>query len=247
MRDLAGMGETAYRIGRIVRGDTQSKAYLRQMLVLLCILDGFGLRESTPDNAVSAANKPTYNRLVKSCAFTKIDGSGPSVGLPVGQMGNSEVGHLNLGAGRVVYQDITRIDKAIDDGDFFDNEVFTAAMERVAGEGKAVHLFGLVSDGCVHSSLNHLYALVKMAQMKGVKELYLHAFTDGRDTPPTSGQKYISEGTRQVQGDRTREDIDGRRPLLRHGSGSPLGADRQSVSRHHVWRGAAFPRRDRRA
>lgn len=163
------------------------------MLVLLCILDGFGLREPTPDNAVAAAYKPTYNRLLKSSAFTKIDGSGPSVGLPVGQMGNSEVGHLNLGAGRVVYQDITRIDKAIEDGDFFENEIFSAAMERVAIEGKAIHLFGLVSDGCVHSSLNHLYALVEMAKRKEVRELYLHAFTDGRDTPPTSGQKYISE------------------------------------------------------
>jgi 2,3-bisphosphoglycerate-independent phosphoglycerate mutase len=163
------------------------------MLVLLCILDGFGLREATPDNAVAAANKPTIQRLMKTCSFTAIDGSGPSVGLPVGQMGNSEVGHLNLGAGRVVYQDITRIDKAIVDGDFFYNEVFVAAMERVAGEGKAVHLFGLISDGCVHSSLNHLYAITELAKQKGVKDLFLHAFTDGRDTPPTSGQKYVTE------------------------------------------------------
>lgn len=163
------------------------------MLVLLVILDGFGLREATPDNAVAAAEKPTYNNLVKTCPFAAIDGSGPSVGLPVGQMGNSEVGHLNLGAGRIVYQDITQIDKAIDDGDFFDNEVFTSSMERVASEGKAVHLFGLVSDGCVHSSLKHLYALVELAKQQGVTELYLHAFMDGRDTPPTSGQRYMTE------------------------------------------------------
>jgi len=163
------------------------------MLVLLCVLDGFGLREATPDNAVAAANKPTYDRLVATCPFASIDGSGPSVGLPVGQMGNSEVGHLNLGAGRVVYQDITRIDKAITDGDFFDNEVFCAGMDRVVAEGKAVHLFGLVSDGCVHSSLNHLYALAELARRKNVKELYLHAFTDGRDTSPTSGEQFLSE------------------------------------------------------
>src|SRR5512142_1765509 len=163
------------------------------MLVLLCVLDGFGLREPTPDNAVAAARKPTYHRLLKTCPLTQIEGSGPAVGLPVGQMGNSEVGHLNLGAGRIVYQDITRIDKAIDDGDFFDNEVFGAAMERVAGEGKAVHLFGLCSDGCVHSSLKHLYALVERAKQKGVNEVYLHAFTDGRDSPPTSGQRYMTD------------------------------------------------------
>lgn len=163
------------------------------MLVLLCVLDGFGLRDATPDNAVAAAAKPNYDRLLKTCPHTAIDGSGPSVGLPVGQMGNSEVGHLNLGAGRVVYQDISRIDKAIDDGDFFDNEVLCAGMERVATEGKAVHLFGLVSDGCVHSSLKHLYTLVELAHKKNVKELYLHAFMDGRDTPPNSGQRYMAE------------------------------------------------------
>jgi 2,3-bisphosphoglycerate-independent phosphoglycerate mutase len=163
------------------------------MLVVLCVLDGFGLREPTQDNAIAAAEKPTYNYLLRTCPVVPIEGSGPAVGLPVGQMGNSEVGHLNLGAGRVVYQDITRIDKAIDDGEFFDNEVLIAGMERVAGEGKAVHLFGLVSDGCVHSSLKHLYALVELAARKKVKELYLHAFTDGRDTPPTSGQRYLAD------------------------------------------------------
>jgi 2,3-bisphosphoglycerate-independent phosphoglycerate mutase len=163
------------------------------MLVLLCVLDGFGLREPAPDNAVAAAEKPTYNYLIRTCPFVAIDGSGPAVGLPVGQMGNSEVGHLNLGAGRVVHQDITRIDAAIADGEFFDNEVLNAGMERVVAEGKAVHLFGLVSDGCVHSSLKHLYALVELAKRKKVTELYLHAFTDGRDTPPTSGQRFMAE------------------------------------------------------
>ncbi|PWB75318.1 2,3-bisphosphoglycerate-independent phosphoglycerate mutase [candidate division GN15 bacterium] len=169
------------------------------MFVLLCVLDGFGLREATPDNAVAAAVKPVYDRLLQTCPHTAIDGSGPSVGLPVGQMGNSEVGHLNLGAGRVVYQDITRIDKAIDTGEFFDNEVLCAGMERIAAEGKAVHLFGLVSDGCVHSSLKHLFALVELAHRKKVKELYLHAFTDGRDTPPNSGQHYLAEVIKKFQ------------------------------------------------
>ncbi len=163
------------------------------MLIVLCILDGFGLREATPDNAVAAANKPAYDFLVRTCPNTKIDGSGRAVGLPEGQMGNSEVGHLNLGAGRVVYQDVTRIDKAIEDGDFFDNEIFCAAMERIASDGGAVHLFGLVSDGGVHSSLKHLYALARLAKDKKVPELFLHAFMDGRDTPPTSGQKYLSD------------------------------------------------------
>ncbi|MEW6051270.1 MAG: 2,3-bisphosphoglycerate-independent phosphoglycerate mutase [Candidatus Zixiibacteriota bacterium] len=163
------------------------------MLVVLVILDGFGLREATPDNAVAAADKPTYNYLMRSFPHTKIDGSGPAVGLPDGQMGNSEVGHLNLGAGRVVYQDVSRIDKSIVDGEFFENEVFNAAMERVAEEGKAVHLFGLVSDGGVHSSLKHLYALAELAKQRKVQRLYLHAFMDGRDTPPTSGQRYMNE------------------------------------------------------
>jgi len=163
------------------------------MMVLLCIMDGFGLREALPDNAIAAAQKPVYDNLVKTCPHTAIDGSGPAVGLPEGQMGNSEVGHLNLGAGRVVYQDISRIDRAVENDEFFDNEVFSAAMERVAIEEEALHLFGLVSDGKVHSSLDHLYALVEMAKRKKVKEVFLHAFMDGRDTPPTSGEKYMTE------------------------------------------------------
>lgn len=162
-------------------------------MVLLCILDGFGWREDTADNAVAAADTPNFDSLWQNSPHTLIDGSGLAVGLPEGQMGNSEVGHLNLGAGRVVYQDITRIDKAIDDGSFFNNAAIGVAMDRVAAEGRAVHLFGLVSDGKVHSSLKHLYALVEMAKARGVKELYLHAFMDGRDTPPDSGQRYMSE------------------------------------------------------
>ncbi|MFH1373419.1 MAG: 2,3-bisphosphoglycerate-independent phosphoglycerate mutase [bacterium] len=162
-------------------------------MILLCIMDGFGLREATPDNAIAAATKPNYDWLTANCPHTAIDGSGLAAGLPEGQMGNSEVGHLNLGAGRVVYQEITRIDKSIAEGDFFDNNVLNAGMERVASENRAVHLFGLISDGCVHSSLNHLYALVEMARRNNVHEVYLHAFMDGRDTPPTSGADYMAQ------------------------------------------------------
>jgi len=168
-------------------------------MVLLCIMDGFGLREAAPDNAITAAHKPNYDWLTANCPHTQIDCSGLAVGLPEGQMGNSEVGHLNLGAGRVVYQEITRIDKAIADGDFFQNEVLITGMERVASEGKAVHLFGLVSDGCVHSSLEHLYALVELAKQENVREVYLHAFMDGRDTSPTSGQDYMSEVVKKFE------------------------------------------------
>ncbi|MFQ5452953.1 MAG: 2,3-bisphosphoglycerate-independent phosphoglycerate mutase [Candidatus Zixiibacteriota bacterium] len=162
-------------------------------MILLCVLDGFGLREATPDNAIAAAHKPVYDNLIKTCPHTEIDGSGLAVGLPAGQMGNSEVGHLNLGAGRVVYQEISRIDKAIEDGEFFENDIFNSSIERAVAQRKAIHLFGLISDGQVHSSLKHLYALVELAKRKNVRELYLHAFMDGRDTPPTSGKDYMAQ------------------------------------------------------
>lgn len=163
-------------------------------MVLLCILDGFGDRDAAmPDNAIAAAHTPNIDKLLETCPHTLIDGSGLSVGLPDGQMGNSEVGHLNLGAGRVVYQDISRIDEAIEDGSFFKNEVINTAMDRITINGNSMHLFGLLSDGKVHSSLDHLYALVEMAKQKGVKQVYLHAFLDGRDTPPTSGIKYMEQ------------------------------------------------------
>ena len=164
-------------------------------MILLCILDGFGLREATPDNAVAAAYKPNYDRLVATCPFTTIDGSGHAVGLPEGQMGNSEVGHLNLGAGRVVYQDISRIDLAIRDGSFFENAAFVAAMKRLKETGNTLHLIGLLSNGKVHSSLDHLYALLELAKRNGVSRVCVHGFMDGRDTPPNSGIEYM----RQVQ------------------------------------------------
>ncbi len=162
-------------------------------MFLLCILDGCGLRKEREYNAVLGANKPNIDELFKTCPHAPIDGSGLAVGLPKGQMGNSEVGHLNIGAGRVVYQDITRIDKSISDGDFFKKDVFLTGMKKAVSDKKAVHLLGLVSDGCVHSSLNHLQALVKMAKDNGVTKLYLHAFMDGRDTPPHSGEGYMKD------------------------------------------------------
>ncbi|MFH1698973.1 MAG: 2,3-bisphosphoglycerate-independent phosphoglycerate mutase [Candidatus Zixiibacteriota bacterium] len=162
-------------------------------MFLLCILDGFGLRSEKENNAIAAARKPNLDKIFAAWPGEPIDGSGLAVGLPEGQMGNSEVGHLNLGAGRVVYQDITRIDKSIEDGSFFQNEVLVSSIRKTAEAGKAVHLFGLVSDGCVHSSMNHLDALIRMARNLKVPELYLHAFLDGRDTSPTSGAGFVQQ------------------------------------------------------
>jgi len=162
-------------------------------MFLLCILDGFGLRDQTEHNAVALAHKPNFEKLITTCPHVSIEGSGLAVGLPEGQMGNSEVGHLNIGAGRVVYQDVTRIDKAIADGDFFTNQVLLDGLKKAVKDNKAVHLFGLVSDGCVHSSMEHIKALATMAKDAGVTDLYLHAFMDGRDTPPRSGAEYMRE------------------------------------------------------
>jgi len=162
-------------------------------MILLMILDGYGIDAPGPGNAISLAKKPNLDKLFAAYPHTQIGASGLSVGLPDGQMGNSEVGHLNMGAGRVIYQEITRIDKAIDDGDFFANPVLKASMSKAAKLGNAVHLFGLVSNGGVHSSLKHLDALIDMAKKEGVRKLFLHAFMDGRDTSPTSGVGFIRE------------------------------------------------------
>ncbi|MCX6827024.1 MAG: 2,3-bisphosphoglycerate-independent phosphoglycerate mutase [candidate division Zixibacteria bacterium] len=162
-------------------------------MFLLCILDGFGLRGETYYNAIVKANKPNLIKLFGTCPNIPIYSSGLAVGLPKSQMGNSEVGHLNFGAGRIVYQDVTRIDKSITDGDFFTNRIFIEGMKKAAHDNFSLHLLGLVSDGCVHSSLDHLKALVQMAKKSGVKKVYLHAFMDGRDTSPTSGVGYMKE------------------------------------------------------
>ncbi|MEZ5360283.1 MAG: 2,3-bisphosphoglycerate-independent phosphoglycerate mutase [Candidatus Zixiibacteriota bacterium] len=162
-------------------------------MFLLCILDGFGLRTDTKFNAIAGAKKPNIDKILSTCPGEPIDGSGRAVGLPDGQMGNSEVGHLNLGAGRVVYQDISRIDASIEDGSFFKNDVLVSSMKQAVADNKAIHLFGLVSDGCVHSSMNHLDALLQMAAELKAKRVFLHAFLDGRDTPPKSGAGYMAQ------------------------------------------------------
>ena len=136
-------------------------------------MDGFGYRKDARGNAIAAAGTPNLDRLMKKYPHTLIEASGRAVGLPAGQMGNSEVGHLNIGAGRVVYQDITAIDKAIEDGEFFENAEFVEAMDRVNADGGALHLVGLLSDGGVHSMNTHLYALLEMAKRKGVKKVFV--------------------------------------------------------------------------
>ncbi len=159
--------------------------------LLLMILDGWGWRDSRESNAVEMGRTPNWHRLWNEYPHTLIDAAGESVGLPAGTMGNSEVGHLNIGAGRVVYQDFTRINKAIRDGSFFENEVIGAALAKLAASGKALHLMGLCSDIGVHAHIDHLAALIDYAKKAGVERAFIHAFTDGRDSPPDSGKGYL--------------------------------------------------------
>lgn len=161
--------------------------------VLLCILDGFGLRENKEGNAVAQARKPNFDRYWNEFPHATLEASGNAVGLPEGQMGNSEVGHLNIGAGRIVYQDLTRVSKSIEDRSFFKNETFLAAIKHVKENQSALHLCGLVSDGGVHSHIDHLFALLELAAKENVKNVYVHAFLDGRDVAPDSAVKYIEQ------------------------------------------------------
>ena len=158
---------------------------------VLMILDGYGLNEKTEANAVAEAKTPVMDGLMKEYPFVKGYASGLSVGLPDGQMGNSEVGHLNMGAGRIVYQDLTKITKMIEDGDFFENPELLRACENVKANGSALHLYGLLSDGGVHSHITHLYGLLELAKKQGIENVYVHCFLDGRDTPPASGKGYV--------------------------------------------------------
>ena len=166
--------------------------------LLLMILDGFGIGGHT-GNAIEAAATPNLDRLFAENPTTQIGASGLNVGLPDGQMGNSEVGHTNIGAGRIVYQELTRITKAIEEGSFFENEALDQAMEQVAANGSSLHLMGLLSDGGVHSHNSHLYALIEMAKRKGIKKVYIHAFLDGRDVPPSSGQGYVADCQKKLE------------------------------------------------
>lgn len=159
--------------------------------LMLMILDGWGVNPEKYGNAILQADTPNYDKLTEMYPHTTLQASGLAVGLPEGQMGNSEVGHLNLGAGRIVYQDFTRISKDIDDGGFYKNEVLIAAMENAKKDGKVLHLMGLLSDGGVHSHYDHLAALLKMAKIHEVPHVYVHAFLDGRDVPPANAKTYI--------------------------------------------------------
>ena len=161
--------------------------------VMLMILDGFGEAPKSEGNAVELACKPNFDRLIKEYPHTDINASGMAVGLPEGQMGNSEVGHLNIGAGRIVYQELTRITKSIDYGEFFDNEAIMKAMKNAKENNTSLHLMGLLSDGGVHSHIGHLRGLLEFAKKQGLQKVYVHAFMDGRDVPPSSGKEYITE------------------------------------------------------
>ena len=160
---------------------------------VLMILDGYGLNENATGNAVAEGKTPVMDKLMAECPFVKGNASGMAVGLPDGQMGNSEVGHLNMGAGRIVYQDLTKITKSIQDGDFFENKALLAACANAKEHNSALHMFGLVSDGGVHSHNTHIYGLLELAKKQGLEKVYVHCFLDGRDTPPASGKEYVEE------------------------------------------------------
>ncbi|MBQ8795388.1 MAG: 2,3-bisphosphoglycerate-independent phosphoglycerate mutase [Clostridia bacterium] len=166
--------------------------------LLLCILDGFGIAPKE-GNAIEAANTPNLDKIFAENPVTAIGASGMDVGLPEGQMGNSEVGHTNIGAGRVVYQELTRITKAIKDGDFFENEALCKAVDNCVANGTALHLIGLLSDGGVHSHNTHMYGILELAKRKGLEEVYVHAFLDGRDVSPTSGQGFVADCVAEME------------------------------------------------
>jgi 2,3-bisphosphoglycerate-independent phosphoglycerate mutase len=161
--------------------------------VVLMVLDGYGLNDNPKGNAIAMAKTPVMDSLMKEYPFVKGNASGLAVGLPDGQMGNSEVGHMNIGAGRIIYQDLTRITKDIEDGTFFDNKVLLQAMDNCKKNNSDLHLWGLLSDGGVHSHNTHLYGLLEMAKKNGLEKVFVHAFLDGRDTPPASAKDYVAE------------------------------------------------------
>lgn len=165
----------------------------------LIIMDGFGLNPGAAGNAIHSANTPELDELFSHCPHTELSASGEAVGLPDGQMGNSEVGHTNIGAGRVVFQDLPRISRAIADGSFFTNEAYCSAVDAARGSGASLHLFGLLSDGGVHSHIKHLYALLELAKRRGLERVYIHAALDGRDVSPSSGKGYISDCLRECE------------------------------------------------
>ena len=161
--------------------------------VMLMILDGFGIAPKSEGNAVETAKKPNFDKLMAKYPHTQLKASGLEVGLPEGQMGNSEVGHLNIGAGRVIYQELTRITKEIKDGGFFTNESLNLAVDNAKKNNSALHLMGLLSDGGVHSHIDHLKGLLKLAKDAGLSKVFVHCFMDGRDVAPGSGKDFIAE------------------------------------------------------
>ena len=165
---------------------------MKKKPTVLMILDGYGLNENCDHNAVCEGKTPVMDQLMSQCPFVKGNASGMAVGLPEGQMGNSEVGHLNMGAGRIVYQELTRITKSIADGDFFQVPAFLEAVENCKKYDSALHLYGLVSDGGVHSHNTHIYGLLELAKRQGLEKVYVHCFLDGRDTPPASGKDFVA-------------------------------------------------------
>ena len=172
---------------------------MRKKPTVLMILDGYGLNDKTEGNAVAQAKTPVMDKLMAEYPFVKGNASGMAVGLPEGQMGNSEVGHLNMGAGRIVYQELTRITKEIQDGTFFENPALLDAVNNCRKNDSSLHLFGLVSDGGVHSHNTHLYGLLELAKRSGLSKVYVHAFLDGRDTPPASGKGYVEELEKEMK------------------------------------------------
>jgi 2,3-bisphosphoglycerate-independent phosphoglycerate mutase len=169
----------------------------------LIIMDGYGLAEPGPGNAITSARTPVLDALFERWPNTSLKASGEAVGLPDGQMGNSEVGHLNIGAGRIVYQELTRISKAIEDGSFFENPVLDTAVDAAIAAGRAVHFMGLLSDGGVHSHREHLYALLRLAKARGAKRVFVHCFLDGRDVPPDSGLRFVDDLERHLEAEGT--------------------------------------------
>ena len=166
---------------------------MKDKLTMLMILDGFGNNEQEKGNSIKLANKPNIDKLMKTCPVATMYTSGLNVGLPDGQMGNSEVGHTNIGAGRIVYQDLTRITKSIEDGDFFSNKELVTAIENCKKNNSKLHVLGLLSDGGVHSHIRHLYAILELAKRKDFENVFVHCFLDGRDTPPSSAEGYIQK------------------------------------------------------
>ena len=200
--------------------------------VVLTILDGWGYRAETHGNAIAQARKPVYDRLLRDYPNTLLRASEHFVGLPDGQMGNSEVGHLNLGAGRIVRMDMTRIDTAIATGEFFRDPTLVRALELAGQKGRALHLIGLLSDGGVHSHSRHLYALLRMAAENRLSDVFVHAFLDGRDTLPTSGVGYLQELEQvfeKLWGGAAGERL---RAVFRDGPRLALGEGEESLRRH---------------